>query len=116
MKKRCVVRTWYHWGDDKKPQYAIFSLEDNMDIAWGKQIAITPCKDKYLTQGSDIYGYEFVSPKTMQELVDSNTLIDVHYERVKCDTPCGMCAEVGCLGKEYPIQIMNKIIIEWKTS
>jgi hypothetical protein len=52
----------------------------------------------------------------MQELVDSNTLIDVHYERVKCDTPCGMCAEVGCLGKEYPIQIMNKIIIEWKTS
>jgi hypothetical protein len=116
MKKRCVIRVEYPTSDKERPHYTIYNPENNVEIAWGKQIAVTPCVDKYITQGSDVKGYECVSPKTMQELVDTNTPIDVHYQSVKCDVPCGMCDEVGCLGKEYPIQIMSKIIIEWKKS
>ena len=114
MKKRCIIRVEYPTKDNQSPYYTIFNPENMVEIAWGKQIALTKGSDFYLTGGSEIEGYRFVSPQEMQELVDTNTPIDVYYESVKCDTPCGMCNEVGCLGKELPVQIMNKIIIEWK--
>lgn len=114
MKKRCVIRVEYPTKDKESPYFTIFNPENMIEIAWGKQIALTIGSDVYLTGGGDIEGYRFVSPKEMQELVDTNTPIDVHYENVKCDIPCGSCGEFGCIGKEYPIQIFNKVIIEWK--
>jgi hypothetical protein len=116
MKKKCMVRMEIPTNSTESPYYTIYNPETKQEIAWGKQIALTIGSDLYITGGSDIKGYRFVSPSEMQELVDTNTPIEVHYESVKCDTPCGMCDEVGCLGKEYPVQIINKIIIEWKTS
>jgi hypothetical protein len=43
-------------------------------------------------------------------------MVDVLYHIVRCDNPCGMCDEFGCLGNDYPVTLMNKVIIEWKTS
>lgn len=111
-----MVRVEFPTKSTESPYYAIYNPETKHEIAWGKQIAMTPCNDVYTTGGSDVKGYRFVSPQEMQQIVDSNIAIDVHYEIVKCDSPCGMCNEVGCLGKEYPVQLMNKVIIEWKTS
>lgn len=116
MKKLCAIRVEYPTREKESPHYTIYNTENKVEIAWGKQIALTPCTDNCLTKGSDVEGYEFVSPSTLQHLVDTNTPIYVHYEKVKCDTPCGMCDEFGCEGKEYPVQLMSKIIIEWKTS
>ena len=116
MKKKCMVRVEFPTNSKESPYYTIYNPETKHEIAWGKQIAMTPCTDVYTTGGSDVLGYRFVSPQEMQDLVDSNTPIDVHYESVKCDTPCGLCDEVGCLGKDYPVQLNNKIIIEWKIS
>ena len=127
MKKKCVVRinkpttmdTHYAWESleefhEKTTYYSIYLPEGDVQIAWGKQIALTPCTDKYTTGGSNVKGYRCVSPKEMQEIVDANIMVDVEFHSVKCDTPCGMCEEFGCVGVDHPIKIMNKVIIEWK--
>jgi len=129
MKKKCVVRVigpttmdvlnaWESPEESarKTTYYSIYDPEKEVEIAWGKQIAITPCVDKYTTGGSDIKGYRCVSPTEMQQIIDANIMVDVEYHSVKCDSPCGMCDEFGCLGNDYPITLMNKVIIEWKTS
>jgi hypothetical protein len=126
MKRKCIVRlvelnqaptnAWDSKDERKKDTtyYSIYDPQKKADIAWGKQIAITPCEDNYTKGGSDVKGYRFVSPIEMQEIVDAGIMIDVEYHNVRCSEPCGNCEEFGCEGVFAPITLVNKVIIEWK--
>lgn len=101
--------------ENESSNFIVFNTDDNIEIARGKQIALTLCNDNYTSGGGDVIGYYCVSPKQMLELVGANSAIDVEYHITKCDTPCGLCYEFGCIGLEQPTFLMNKIIISWKT-
>lgn len=115
MKKQCIIRK----SHPSSNSHYFYFLEVGTEkvIAWGMyHIAVTPILNT-IGGVSEIVGYENVSVETMTEISETpNNFVDVHYENVKCDTPCGMCFEFGCMGKEWPLKINNKLIIEWKKS